>query len=118
MNRSKTFEKACSFAIRIVEAYKWLQQEHKEYVMSKQLLRSGTSIGANISEALGAVSDADFSFKLSIAYKESLETKYWLKLLNDTGYFEDKHFESIYNDADELAKMLYSAINTTKNKNS
>ncbi|MEO1670978.1 MAG: four helix bundle protein, partial [Cyanobacteria bacterium J06631_2] len=76
-----TYEKAYSFAIRIVNAYKYLIKEHKEYVLSKQLLRCGTSIGANIAEANGAISSADFSAKISIAYKETLETKYWLSLL-------------------------------------
>ncbi|WP_310586780.1 four helix bundle protein [Runella salmonicolor] len=83
-------------------------------MLSKQLLRSGTSIGANIAEANGAISKSDFSAKMSIAYKECLETKYWLSLLKDTGYIEQKAFESIYNDADELAKILFSILKTTR----
>jgi len=116
MSESIVFIKACGFAIRVVDAYKWLKKEQEEYVMSKQLLRCGTSIGANIAEAQGAISDADFSFKMSIAYKESLETKYWLKLMKDTNYIDDSTFESMFNDADEIAKMLFTIIKTTKTK--
>lgn len=87
-----TYTKAYNFAIRIVKAYQYLCEEKKEYVLSKQLLRSGTSIGANIAEANGAISDADFSNKISIAYKECLETKYWLSLLKDTNIYQRKIF--------------------------
>lgn len=83
--KSVAYEKAYQFAIRIVNAYKYLTQEQKEFTLSKQLIRSGTAIGANIAEANGAISKADFSAKVSIAYKECLETKYWLSLLKDTG---------------------------------
>lgn len=109
-----TYEKAYKFAIRIVNAYKYLIEEKKEFILSKQLLRSGTSIGANIAEANGAISHADFSAKISIAYKETLETKYWLCLLKDTGYIDIKSFDSIHQDADELAKILFSILKTTK----
>jgi four helix bundle protein len=105
-----TYAKAYSFAIRIVKAYKYLCAEKKEYILSKQMLRSGTSIGANIAEANGGISDADFSNKISIAYKECLETKYWLSLLKDTDYLNEKMFESIYNDADEIGKILFSIL--------
>jgi len=98
--KSLVYEKAYKFAIRIVNAHKYLTQEQKEYILSKQLIRSGTSIGANIAEANGAISQADFSAKMSIAYKECLETKYWLSLLKDTGYITEKAFNSIYDDAD------------------
>lgn len=108
------YDKAFDFAIRIVNAYKYLCENHKEYVMSKQLLRSGTSIGANIAEANGAISDADFSSKMSIAYKESLETKYWLSLMKATDYLTEKTFESMFADADELSKMLFSIIKKTR----
>ena len=80
MNNNVTYDKAYRFAIRIVNAYKYLIEDKKEFVLSKQLLRSGTSIGANIAEAKGAISKANFSAKISIAYKECLETKYWLSL--------------------------------------
>jgi four helix bundle protein len=109
-NKSLAYEKAYKFAIRVVNAYKFLTQEKKEFVLAKQLLRSGTSVGANIAEANGAISDADFSAKMSIAYKECLETKYWISLLKDTGYIEEKAFDSIYQDADEIAKILFSII--------
>ena len=101
-NSNVTYDKAYKFAIRIVNAYKYLQKEKKEFILSKQLLRSGTSIGANIAEANGGISPADFSAKISIAYKETLETKYWLSLLKDTGYIDEKSFSNIYQDADEI----------------
>ena len=109
-----TYTKAYSFAIRIVKAYQFLCDEKKEYVLSKQLLRSGTSIGANIAEANGAISEADFSNKISLAYKECLETKYWLSLLKDTDYISEKSFESMHTDADEIAKILFSILKKTR----
>ena len=109
-----THDKAYAFAIRVVNAYKHLTVTHREYVMSKQMLRSGTSIGANITEANGAISDADFSHKISIAYKECLETKYWLHLLKDTEYIERAAFDSMHADADEIARILFSILRTTR----
>jgi len=109
-----TYMKAYNFAIRIVKAYQYLCEEKKEYILSKQILRSGTSIGANIAEANGAISEADFSNKISIAYKECLETKYWLSLLKDTDYVSEKSFESMYADADEIAKILFSILKKTR----
>ena len=85
--------KSFSFAKRIIELYKLLSETKKEYVLSKQILKSGTSIGANITEANGAISKQDFSAKMSIAYKESLETKYWLRLLHETNYIEKKYLK-------------------------
>ena len=108
------YEKAYQFAIRVVKAYRYLTNQKKEFILSKQLIRSGTSIGANIAEANGAISLADFSAKMSIAYKECLETKYWLSLLKDTGYTDSKAFQSIYQDADELGKLLFSIIKTSR----
>lgn len=105
-----TYEKAYSFAIRIVRAYQHLTKTKREFVLSKQMLRSGTSIGANISEANGAISDADFSNKISIAYKECLETKYWLSLLKDTDYINISSYSSMFADADELARILFSIL--------
>ena len=105
-----TYTKAYNFAIRIVKAYQYLCEEKKEYVLSKQMLRSGTSIGANIAEANGAISEAEFSSKISIAYKECLETKYWLSLLKDTNYIGEKSFESMHDGADEIAKILFSIL--------
>ena len=109
-----TYTKAYNFAIRIVKAYQHLCEDKKEYVLSKQMLRSGTSIGANIAEANGAISGAGFSSKISIAYKECLETKYWLSLLKDTNYINEKSFESMHGDADEMAKILFSILKKTR----
>ncbi|MDZ7659769.1 four helix bundle protein [Fodinibius sp.] len=111
------YQKAYQFAIRMVRAHKHLSKEKKEYILSKQLLRSGTSIGANIAEANGAISKADFSAKISIAYKEILETKYWLNLLKDTGYINEEIFEEVHSEADELAKITYSILKTTRIEN-
>ena len=111
---SLVYEKAYNFAIRIVNAYKYLTQEKKEFILSKQLIRSRTSIGANIAEANGAISTAEFSAKISIAYKECLETKYWLSLLKDTVYFDEKAFNSIYENAEEISKILFSILKKTR----
>lgn len=110
------YEKTYKFAVRIVKAYQFLSREKKEFVISKQLLRSGTSIGANISEANGAISKADFSNKISIAYKECLETKYWLTLLKDTSFIDSNTFESIYLEVDEIGKILFSILKSTRMK--
>lgn len=115
-NKSLSYQKAYQFAIRVVKAYRYLVDEKKEYVLSKQFLRSGTSIGANCAEAQGAISDNDFSAKISIAYKESLETKYWISLLKDTGYFEEKAANSLFNDVDEISKILFSILKKTRIK--
>lgn len=114
---SIAYDKAYAFAIRIIEAYKYLASEKKEFILSKQLLRCGTSVGANLAEANGAISSADFSAKVSISYKEILEVKYWLSLLKDTGYIEEKVFESIFSDADEIAKILFSILKKTRMNN-
>jgi four helix bundle protein len=114
INNSVAYEKAEKFAIRVVRAYQYLCEQKKEYVLSKQLLRSGTSIGANIAEANGAISDADFSSKISIAYKECLETKYWLSLLKNTDFIDEKVFQSMHQDADEIAKILFSILKKTR----
>jgi four helix bundle protein len=108
------YDKAYAFAIRIVKAYEFLNDTSKLYPIAKQLLRSGTSVGANVSEANGAISKAEFSAKLSLAYKECLETKYWLSLLKDTGYIDDKSYVSIAKDADEIAKIIYAILKKTR----
>lgn len=110
------YKKSYAFAIRIVRSYQFLSDEKREFILSKQLLKSGTSIGANIAEANGAISKADFSLKLSISYKECLETKYWLSLLRDTGFIDEQLFESMFTDADELAMILFTIINKTRNR--
>ena len=109
-------EKSLLFAIRIVNLYKYLTSEQKEFVIAKQLLRSGTSIGANIREAEHAQSRADFINKMNISLKEANESEYWLELLFKTGYVNQTQYESIYNDCVELNKLLISIVKTTKNK--
>ena len=107
-------DKSLSFAIRIVNLYKYLVAEKRETVMSKQLLRCGTSIGANIREAEQAQSRADFLSKQNIALKEANETEYWLELLMQTGFITQNEYESINNDCVELNKLLISIIKSTK----
>ena len=109
-------EKSFAFAIRIVKLYKFLGEEQKEYVLSKQILRSGTSIGANIEEGIAGQSDKDFLSKLSISYKEARETVYWLKLLFATDYLTKEQSDSLICYAEELCKILSKIIITTKNK--
>ncbi|MEI8273013.1 MAG: four helix bundle protein [Paludibacter sp.] len=116
IKNSLSYVKAYNFAIRVVRANQFLQNEKKEFVLSKQFLRSGTSIGANLAEANGAISDNDFSAKISIAYKECLETKYWLALLKDTNYIDENMFISLFNDSDEISKMLFSILKSTRIK--
>ena len=99
-------DKSKFFAIRIVRAYKYLTAEKNEYVLSKQLLRSGTSIGANVKEAIRGQSKPDFYSKLNIALKEASETEYWLEILYETEYIDKKLFESINEDCQELIKLL------------
>ena len=106
--------KSYAFAVRIVRACRYLMDEKKEYVLCKQLLRSGTSIGANVEEAIGGQSTKDFFAKLSIAYKEARETHYWIRLLTDTDYFTSHQSESLIQDADELLKILGSILRTIK----
>ncbi len=93
--------------------YKHLSQDKREFVLSKQVLRSGTSIGANVEEAVAAISKADFSSKVSIAYKEAKETSYCLRLLYDTGYIDKKSFDSIFNDVEELCKLLFTILKSS-----
>ena len=106
--------KSKSFAIRIIRLSQYLQGEKQEYILSKQILRSGTSIGANVREGTQAASRPDFINKLSIALKESVETEYWLELLVETDYLSQEQFHSIYSENKELTKLLTAIINTTK----
>ena len=115
--RSLLLDKSEAFAGRILKMYKYLTLEKKELIISKQILRSGTSIGANITESRNAQSTADFINKLNIALKEADETIYWIKNLHNGEYLTDKEYESIYNDADELVRLLVSSIKTLKQKN-
>jgi four helix bundle protein len=106
--------KSYAFALRIVKAYQFLNREQREFVLSKQVLRSGTSIGALIREAEHAQSKADFINKMNIALKEANETEYWLILLKDSGYIDEKSFTSIHEDCQELIRLLASIVKTTK----
>ena len=107
-------DKSFAFSIRVVTAYKFLITEKREYILSKQFLRSGTSIGANAEEAVGGQSPADFISKMSIAYKEARETKYWIRLLNATGYFDDPQVKSLLDDVEELLRILGKILITSK----
>lgn len=110
--KSKSF----AFALRIVKLYKYLSTTHNEYVLSKQLLRSGTAIGALVRESEHAESKADFIHKLSIALKEANETDYWLELLYQSKYINEIEYDSIKVDTEEVIKLLVSIIKTSKNK--
>lgn len=107
-------DKSFQFALNIVKLFKILSEEKREYFMSKQLLRSGTSIGANIREGQNAQSKLDFIHKFSIAQKECDETLYWLELLHQSEFLEENEFKKIHSDASQLLKMLRSSILTTK----
>lgn len=116
MKNSTVQDKSYAFAIRIVKLYKYLCDEKKKFVLGKQLLRSGTSIGANLEEAIGGQSEKDFYAKLTIAYKEARETHYWIRLLTDTDYLTKEQSESILNNVEELLKIIGSIQKTMKTK--
>ena len=109
-------QKSYVFALRMINAYKYLTQEQREFVLSKQVLRSGTSIGALVKEAEHAQSSADFIHKMNIALKEANETEYWLMLLKDSEYIDEKVFSSIHKDCDELIRLLVSIVKSSKSK--
>ena len=109
-------EKSFSFALRIVKLYQHLSGKKKEFVLSKQVLRSGTSIGANLEESRGAQTPSDFQTKISIAYKEARETSYWLRLLFASKYLTERQFASLYADCEELIRLLGSTQLTMKTK--
>ena len=110
--KSKSF----AFALRIIKLYQYLQSEKKEYILSKQLMRSGTAIGAMIRESEQAESKLDFIHKLAIAQKEANETEYWIELLNQSGYIDKVQYESLFQDITEIRKLLTSIIKTSKAK--
>ncbi|WP_265658201.1 four helix bundle protein [Francisella philomiragia] len=118
MNDNLILDKSFNFSIRVVKLYKYLCENKKGYVLSKQLVRSGTSIGANINEAQAGQSKADFIARMCIASKEARETKYWINLLIKTDYLDkdDKHVQSIVDDIDEIVKLLTSIIKSCQNK--
>jgi four helix bundle protein len=117
MKRNILKEKSYAFALRIVRVYKYLTEERHERILSTQLLRSGTSIGSNIEEAIGGQSRKDFISKLSISYKEARETRYWLELLTDSNYLSQKEYDSLAQDNEEILKLL-GAIQRTIKKHS
>ncbi|MDN3619872.1 four helix bundle protein [Polaribacter undariae] len=110
--------KSYNFAVRVVKLYKHLSQEKKEFVLSKQLLRSGTSIGANVEEAIGGQSRKDFFAKLTIAYKEARESHYWIRLLKDTDFLSEIESKSLLTDIEEILKIIGSIQKTVRNSNS
>ena len=114
MSESLIIEKSYCFALRTIDIYKYLSTTKHEYVLSKQLLRSGTSIGANINEAQAAISKKDFIAKVSISSKEARESKYWLMLLKDSGYLENNEYESILKEIDSIIKILTSIVKTAQ----
>ncbi len=107
-------EKSKRFALRIIRLYQHLREDKKEFILSKQLLRSGTSIGANVRESARAQSPADFYTKLTISLKEADETAYWLELLHESGYISDAAYVSIYADCEELIRLLVAITKTLK----
>ena len=116
MSKSIIRDKAKSFAIRIIHLYQYLRTERNEFVLSKQLLRSGTSIGANLTEQEFAISQADYLNKTSIALKEAAETDYWIDLLHETKYLTQVEYEAISKDVKELISMLVKAVKTIREK--
>jgi four helix bundle protein len=118
MNENVIYKKVFEFAIRIVKLYKFLSNEKKEFIISKQLLRCGTSIGANVNEAISAQSKKDFISKMSIANKEARETKYWIKLLIATDFLNKKesYVKTIQDDVEEIIKILTSIVKTSQER--
>ena len=117
MKKSVTHIKTKAFAVRIIKFYKYLTQEKKEFVLAKQILRSGTSIGANVRESYSAQSNADFIHKLQIALKEADETAYWLELFVESEIITEDIFNSLSSDLKEISSLLTASIKTLKQKN-
>ena len=114
LENNVTQQKSYLFAIRIIKAYKYLSVTHQEYVLSKQLLRCGTAVGALVREGVHAQSRADFLNKMNIALKEAYEAEYWISLLHDTEFFSEDMYSSIHADSVELVKLLTSIVKTLK----
>ncbi|SMO34371.1 four helix bundle protein [Saccharicrinis carchari] len=114
MKKSIAYQKAFIFAVNIVKFCRVLKKEEHEFDLANQLQRSGTSIGANLAEANGAISDADFSNKVSIAYKETLETKFWLDLFLAVEFIPEEQYHILFYSADEIARILFSILKTTR----
>lgn len=107
-------QKTYAFAIRVVKLYQYLVRQKNEYILSKQILRCGTSVGANMEEAIGGQSTKDFFMKLTIGYKEARETRYWIKLLTDTGYISARESESLLHDINEILRIIGAIQKTIK----
>ena len=116
MEENIILSKTYNFALRIIELYKYLSKEEKEYTLSKQILKSGTSIGANSEEAAGSISKKDFRAKFFIAYKEARETHYWIRLLRDSGYIDSKLASSLLTDLDEILRIIGAILKTVSGK--
>ena len=114
MEKNIVFEKTKVFSVRIVKLYKYLTEKHRETVLSKQILRSGTSIGANIAEAECSISRKDFLAKMHIAFKECAETKYWIELLYNTEYLTKEEYVSLFADCNEIYNLLSSITKSVK----
>ena len=117
MRDSVILKRSKAFALRIIKLYKYLNEVKREHLLSKQLLRCGTSIGANVKEAIYAQSKADFTAKLFIAQKECAETEYWLELLYESDYMSKSEFDSIYGDCEDLMNMIVASTKTLQGKN-
>jgi len=117
MKSKVLLDKSYAFALRIVRTYQYLCNDKKEYILSRQLLRSGTSIGANVEEAVGGQSAKDFVAKISISYKEAREVHYWIRLLTDSGYIHETYSVSLLNDCEELQKIITAIQRTMKSRN-
>ncbi|MBQ1224516.1 MAG: four helix bundle protein [Alistipes sp.] len=117
MRDSVILKKSKTFALRIIKLYKYLNEQKQEHILSKQLLRCGTSVGANAKEAVYAQSKADFAAKLFVAQKECAETEYWLELLYESEYINKREFDSVYKDCQELMNMIVSSTKTLQGKN-
>ncbi|MBQ7713177.1 MAG: four helix bundle protein [Clostridia bacterium] len=109
-------EKTKNFALRIIKLNRYLREEKNEYVLAKQILKSGTSIGANVKEAVRGQTKPDFYAKMNVALKEASETEYWLELLVGSGYIEETHYAGIYEDCQEIIKLLVSITKSQKNE--
>lgn len=114
MSDNIILNKTYLFAVKIVKLSQYLVSEKKEFVLSKQILRSGTSIGANTEEAVGGFSKKDFIYKLNIAYKEARETKYWLRILKDTDYINNETFKTLFDELEQILKILFSIIKKSR----
>lgn len=117
MAESIMLDRAKDFAVKIINICREIKQNHRESVLTNQLMRSGTSVGANIHESKYANSTTDFIYKMQLALKECYESEYWLELLNRTGYINDEEYKKIINECGQIRRMLISSINTVKQNN-